>query len=185
MLTDICNDTKSQMDKSLESFKKQLASIRTGRAHISLLDGIKVDYYGSISPINQVASVTVADSQTLAVKPWDKSMLKVLEKSIMEANLGLVPMNDGDFIRIPIPTLTEQRRREFVKQAKQKCEDAKISIRNARRDANEMLKDATKSKDISEDEEKRGLKMIQDMTDKHVHEAETIFLHKEKEILSV
>lgn len=185
MLDDICSEAKDQMHKSIEVLKKQLASIRTGRASVSLLDGVKVDYYGAISPLNQIAQLATPDARMLSVKPWDKGMLKPIEKAIMEANLGLVPVVDGDLVRIPMPPLTEERRREFVKQAKQKCEDAKVAVRNARRDANEMLKSATKEGAISEDEEKRGLKVIQDLTDHTIVDLDKLVAHKEVEIMTV
>lgn len=185
MLDEILSDAKTDMSKAIEVFKKQLASIRTGRANISLLDGVRVDYYGTMSPISQVANMLVLDPCMLAVKPWDKSMLKPIEKAVMEANLGLVPVVDGDMVRLPIPPLTEERRREFVKQAKQKCEDAKIAVRNVRRDANEMLKESTKDGGITEDDEKRGLKDIQTLTDQVIADLEKHFAHKEIEIMQV
>lgn len=185
MVNDIVQDAKSQMEKAIDVCKKHLAAIRTGRAHVSLLDGVRVDYYGSLSPIAQVATVTVLDARTLCVKPWEKAMLKPIEKAILEANLGLVPSNDGDFIRIPMPQLTQERRKEFAKQAKQRAEEAKVAVRNARRDANEMLKSATKDGDIAEDEEKRGLKSVQDLTDHYINDLDTIFAHKEAEIMTV
>jgi ribosome recycling factor len=185
MFNEICSDAKEQMHKTIEVLKKQLATIRTGRASTSLLDGVKVDYYGTPSAINQIANVATPDSRTLSVKPWDKNMLKPIEKAIQEANLGLNPVVDGDMVRIPVPQLTEERRKEFVKQAKQRCEDAKISARNARRDANELLKEATKEGGITEDEEKRALKVVQDLTDGTIAELEKIVEHKEAEIMTV
>ena len=185
MLNEICNEAKEQMQKSVEVLKKQLASIRTGRATVSLLDGVKVDYYGAVSPLSQVASIGTPDSRTLSVKPWDKNMLKSIEKAIQEANLGLFPVVDSDLVRIPVPPLTEERRKEFVKQARSKCEDAKIAVRNARRDANEMFKSATKDKAISEDDEKRGLKVVQDSTDHTIAELDKLVAHKEVEIMTV
>ncbi|MDA0712368.1 MAG: ribosome recycling factor [bacterium] len=185
MLDEILSDAKTDMNKVIEVLKKQLASIRTGRANISLLDGVKVDFYGAMSPISQVANMLVLDPSMLAVKPWDKSMLKPIEKAIMEANLGLMPVVDGDMVRLPIPPLTEERRREFVKQAKQKCEDAKIAVRNVRRDSNEMLKESTKEGTITEDDEKRGLKDIQTLTDQIISDLDKHFAHKEIEIMQV
>lgn len=185
MFNEICGDAKDQMQKTVEVLKKQLASIRTGRATPSLLDGVKVDFYGTPSAINQVANVGTPDARTLSVKPWDKNMLKPIEKAIQEANLGLTPVVDGDMVRIPVPQLTEERRKEFVKQAKQRCEDAKISARNARRDANELLKEATKDGGVTEDEEKRALKLVQEMTDSTIAELEKLLEHKEAEIMTV
>jgi ribosome recycling factor len=185
MLDEICGAAKEQMYKAVEVLKKQLASIRTGRAAASLLDGVKIDYYGSMSPIAQVASVLIPDARMLVVKPWEKALLKPIEKAILEANLGLVPIIDADLVRIPIPPLTEERRREFVKQAKQKCEDAKIAVRNARRDANEMLKDGTKEGKLTEDDEKRALKIIQDLTDQTISDLDKLLVQKEAEIMTV
>lgn len=185
MLNDIVASTKSDMEKAIESLKKALATIRTGRAHTSLLDAVRIDYYGSSSPISQVANITVPDPKLLVVKPWDKNMTKVIEKAIQEANLGLNASTDGDIVRVPVPSLTEERRREFVKQAKHRAEDAKIAVRNARRDANEMLKDATKEGSVSEDEEKQGLKQVQDLTDHFIRDIDKLVEHKEAEIMVV
>ena len=180
MLAEICGDAKEQMHKAVEVFKKQLASIRTGRATSSLLDGVKIDYYGTMSPLAQVASVLTPDARMLVVKPWEKALLKPIEKAILEANLGLVPIIDADLVRIPMPALTEERRREFVKQARQKCEDAKIAVRNARRDANEMLKSGT-----TEDDEKRALKITQDLTAQTISDLDKLLAQKEVEIMTV
>ena len=185
MLNDIQSEAKTQMEKALDSFKKNLATIRTGRANVNMLDTVRVSYYGTPTPLNQVASVTVADARMLMVKPWEKDLLKDIEKGIMEANLGLTPSTDGDSIRIPIPTLTEERRKEFAKQARNKCEDGKVAVRSARRDANDMLKDATKDGDISEDEEKRGLKAVQELTDAFVKQVESVLAAKEAEIMEL
>ncbi len=185
MLEDICNEAKDSMNKAVEALKKHLATIRTGRASISLLDGVRVDYYGTPSPISQVATVTIPDPRSLMIKPWDKGMLKAIEKGIQEANLGLNPVVDSDVVRVPVPALTEERRKEFVKQAKQRGEDAKVAARNARRDANEMLKDALKDSSISEDDEKRGLKVTQDLTDHTITEIDKLLQHKEAEIMTV
>ncbi|MES2503684.1 MAG: ribosome recycling factor [Myxococcota bacterium] len=185
MLDDICSEAKDQMHKGIEALKKNLATIRTGRASVSLLDGVRVDYYGTPSPIGQVATVSCPDARSLMVKPWDKGMLKPIEKAISEANLGLNPMVDSDVVRVPVPSLTEERRREFAKQAKQRCEDAKVAVRNARRDANEMFKDAVKESTMSEDDEKRGLKVTQDLTDQTIAEIDKLLQHKEAEIMTV
>ncbi|MBH1989172.1 MAG: ribosome recycling factor [Myxococcaceae bacterium] len=185
MLDDICLEAKDQMDKTIEVLKRQLATIRTGRANVSLLEGVRIDYYGSLSPIAQVASISASDSRTLVVRPWDKGMLKPIEKAIQEANLGLVPVTDSEQVRVPIPTLTEERRKEFVKQARQRAEDAKIGVRNARRDANDLFKDAVKRGDLSEDDEKKGLKTTQEITDQSIAEIDKILSHKEAEIMVV
>lgn len=185
MLEDICTESKEQMQKAIEALKKQLATIRTGRAHASLLEGVRVDYYGVPSPISQIASISCPDARCLVVKPWEKAMLKPIEKAIQEANLGLVPMVDTDIVRVPVPALTEERRKEFVKQARQRGEDAKVAVRNARRDANELFKDAVKEKSLSEDEEKRGLKITQDFTDQSISEIDKLLANKEAEIMVV
>lgn len=185
MLEDICGEAKDQMHKAVEALKKHLAAIRTGRASASLLDGVRIDYYGTPSPIAQVATVTIPDPRSLMIKPWDKGMLKPIEKAIQESNLGLTPMIDSDVVRVPIPSLTEERRKEFVKQARQRGEDAKIAARNARRDANEMFKEALKDSGMSEDDEKRGLKITQDLTDHTIAEIDKLLQHKEAEIMTV
>ncbi|MEI6805900.1 MAG: ribosome recycling factor [Myxococcaceae bacterium] len=185
MLNDICSQAKEQMSKAIDALKKQMATIRTGRATVSLLDGVRVDFYGVPSPISQIATVGCPDPRSLSVKPWDKAMLKPIEKAILEANLGLMPMIDSDIVRVPVPALTEERRKEFVKQAKQRCEDAKVAVRNARRDANEMFKDALKDKSISEDDEKKGLKITQEFTDQAIAEMDKLLAHKEAEIMVV
>jgi ribosome recycling factor len=185
MLDEIASEAKDSMEKSIEALKKQLNTIRAGRANASMLDGIKVEYYGSATPLAQVASITVADARLLIVKPWEKAVIKDVERAIGEANIGLSPQNDGEVIRLPIPALSEERRKEYAKQAKTKCEDAKVSIRNARRDANEMLKDAQKEGEVTQDDEQRGLKIIQDLTDQFVKVIDELLERKEAEILEV
>ncbi|MCP4503443.1 MAG: ribosome recycling factor [Deltaproteobacteria bacterium] len=185
MITDIQNDAKSQMEATIAALKKNLMTLRTGRATPGLLDTVRVDYYGQKTPLSQVASVTVQDAGMLIVKPWEKEMLRECEMGIMEANLGLNVSNDGEIVRVPIPALSEERRREFVKMAKTRAEDAKVSIRNGRRDANDMLKAAQKDGDISEDDEKNGLKSVQDLTDGFVKSIDEIAASKEKEIMTV
>ncbi len=184
MLNEIVNDSKSEMDRAIEALKKHLTTIRTGRAHVSLLDTVRVDYYGTPTPLNQVANITVPDARLLMIKPWEKGTLKLIEKAILDANIGVTPTNDGDVIRVAIPPLTEERRREFVKQARGRGEDAKVAVRNVRRDTNEMLKDATKEGSLSEDEEKRSLKTVQDMTDQAISEIDKLLAHKESEIMT-
>lgn len=185
MINDISQDMKHNIEKTIDALKKQLASIRTGRAHQSLLDSVRVDYYGTPTPIAQVANITVADARTLVIKPWEKGVQKPIEKAIQEANLGLMASTDGDIVRVPVPALTEERRKEFCKQAKLKSEEAKLAIRNARRDANDLLKASTKDGDISEDDEKRGLKMVQDATDAAVTQIDDLCVKKEQEIMTV
>ena len=185
MIDDITSEAEQAMSSSIEAFKKTLGTIRTGRANASILDSVRVDYYGTKTPLSQVANVTVADATLLTVKPWEKGILKEIEKAIVEANLGFSPSNDGELVRVPIPPLTEERRKEYVKQAKGKSEEAKIAVRNARRDANDMLKSALKDGDISEDDEKRGLKIVQEKTDAYIKTIDEMMAKKEKEIMSV
>jgi len=185
MLNDIVQDTKENMDKVMESLKKNLQTIRTGRASPGMLDGVRVDYYGSPTPLNQLATVSVADARMLVVKPFEKKVLKDIERAIVEANLGFNPNNDGESIRLPMPPLSTERRKEYVKLSKSKCEDAKVAVRNVRRDNNEMVKEACAAKSITEDDEKRGLKIIQDLTDGHVKAIDEMLAKKEKEIMEV
>jgi ribosome recycling factor len=181
----IINDAKARMDKSLETLRAELAKIRSGKATTALLDGIKVEYYGNLTPLNQVGNLTVLDAHTLAITPWDKSMVPVIDKAILEANLGFNPVSDGTNIKIPIPPLNEERRRDLVKIVKKFGEDSKIAVRNIRRDANEHLKREEKNKKISEDQLKEGEERIQKLTDEHVKKVEEILKFKEKEILEV
>lgn len=181
----IINDAKARMDKSLETLRSELAKIRSGKATTALLDGIKVEYYGNLTPINQVGNLTVLDAHTLAITPWDKSMVSIIDKAILEANLGFNPVSDGTNIKIPIPPLNEERRRDLVKIVKKFGEDSKIAVRNIRRDANEHLKREEKNKKISEDQLKEGEDRIQKLTDEHVKKIEDILKFKEKEILEV
>jgi len=178
-------DAKNRMDKSIEAFREEIAKVRTGKATTALLDGIKVDYYGTLSPLKQVGNVSVLDAHTLSITPWDKSLVSVIDRAILEANLGLNPQNDGTNIKIPIPPLTEERRKELVKLVKKFGEDAKVAVRNVRRDANNHLKQSEKNKEISEDELKRFEDEIQKLTDEHVKKIDEIIIHKEKEIMEV
>ncbi|MFT5226358.1 MAG: ribosome recycling factor, partial [Polaribacter sp.] len=161
MIFDVQKDALSRMNKSIEAFKVELSKIRTGRAHVSLLNHITVDFYGSEVPIGQAANLTVEDARTLAVTPWDKSMVAVIEKAIMKSDLGLNPSTSGAVIRVPMPALTEERRKELVKVVKELAENARIAIRNIRRDANSDLKSLEKDKDISEDDEHKGQDLVQ------------------------
>ena len=183
MLAEIKKDARTRMGKSLESLRHELAKIRTGRAHPSLLEHVHVDYYGSDVPIGQAANVTIEDARTLAVTPWDKSMVQVIEKAILTSDLGLNPNTAGSVIRIPLPPLTEERRVELGKVVHNEGENAKIAIRNIRRDANHHLKELLKSKDISEDEERRAEGEIQQITDESVSKVDDIVGEKEKELL--
>lgn len=178
-------DANNRMDKTLEALRAELAKVRTGKATTALLDGIKVDYYGTLTPINQVGNISVLDSHTLSITTWDKSMLQAVDKAILEANLGFNPISDGTNLRIPVPPLTEERRKDFVKLIKKFGEDSKIAIRNIRRDANEHLKKEEKDKKISEDELKHNESEVQKLTDHHIKMIDEILIHKEKEIMEV
>ncbi len=185
MTADVKKNTDQKMQKSVETLKANLAKIRTGRAHVGILDHIQVDYYGNPTALNQVANVTLIDARTIGVQPWEKKLVAVVEKAIREADLGLNPATHGDLIRVPTPPLTEERRKEFVKLVKIEGEDAKIAIRNIRRDANETFKKMLKDKECSEDEERRAQDDIQKLTDKFVAEVDKLILEKEKELLTV
>jgi ribosome recycling factor len=184
-VADVRKNTEQKMQKSIETLKANLAKVRTGRAHPGMLDHIQVDYYGTPTQISQIANVTLLDARTLGVQPWEKKMLTVVEKAIRESDLGLNPSTQGDVIRVPTPALTEERRKEMVKLVKSEAEDGKISIRNIRRDSNEMLKKLLKEKTISEDDERRSQEEVQKLTDKFVAEIDKLIAEKEKEILTV
>lgn len=185
MLADIKKDAQLRMSKSLETLRHELAKIRTGRAHPSLLEHVQVDYYGSLVPISQAANVAVDDARTLSVTPWDKSMVQVIEKAILTSDLGLNPSTAGQTIRIPLPPLTEQRRIELGKVVHNEGENAKIAIRNIRRDANANLKDLLKEKEISEDMERKAETEIQHITDDAVKKVDEIVAEKEKELMEI
>ena len=185
MINEINKDAASRMAKSIDSLKQELVKLRTGRAHTSLLDHITVEYYGSEVPINQVASVTVADSRTLTVTPWEKNMVVAVEKAIISSDLGLNPNTAGTMMRIPLPPLTEERRRDMVKVVKNEGENARVAIRNIRRDANHHLKILLKDKEITEDEERRAEDDIQKLTDKYIAEVEAVLQVKEQELMEV
>lgn len=170
---------------SVKSLKEHLAKVRTGRANVTQLDGVMVDYYGTPTPIKQVANLSTPDARTIQVQAWESSLLAAIEKGIIAANLGLTPMNDGKLIRVPVPALTEERRKDLVKQCKKMGEDAKVAVRNNRRDANEALKKKEKDKEISEDENKRAQEEVQKKTDAAVLEIDKILADKEKEILTI
>ena len=185
MIDDILKDAEQRMQKSIESMRSELAKIRTGRASAALIDHLTVDYYGVSTPLNQVANVSVQDARTLAVQTWEKQMVPVVEKAIMQANLGLNPITAGDIIRIPMPPLTEERRKEMVKVAAAEGESGKIAIRNIRRDANSDFKSLLNDKDISEDDDRQAHDNVQKLTDKFVAEVDSIIADKEIEILKV
>jgi len=184
-VADVKKSTDQRMQKSLETLRADLAKVRTGRAHTGILDHVMVDYYGSQTNLTQVANVTLIDARTIGVQPWEKKMIAVVEKAIREADLGLNPSTQGEMIRVPTPPLTEERRKEMVKLVKGEAEDAKIAIRNIRRDANESLKKLVKDKECSEDDERRAQDEIQKLTDKSVAEVDKQVIDKEKEILTV
>jgi ribosome recycling factor len=183
MLNDILSDLQSGMNETIDSLKRDLSKRRTGRANVAILDGIKVEYYGTMSPLNQVASLQVPDPRLITIKPWEKSMVPVIEKAIQQSPIGLNPASDGELIRIPIPPLTEQRRKDLVKDVRRIGEESKVALRNQRREANEMLKELEKEKDISEDELRRGLTRVQEATDDYVKKVDEVVAAKEKEIL--
>ncbi|PFH08151.1 ribosome recycling factor [Collimonas sp. PA-H2] len=184
-IADVKKNTDQRMQKSLETLRADLAKVRTGRAHTGILDHIMVDYYGSPANLSQVANVTLIDARTIGVQPFEKKMIAVVEKAIRESDLGLNPSTQGELVRVPTPALTEERRKEMVKLVKGEAEDAKIAIRNIRRDANEGLKKLVKDKECSEDDERRAQDEIQKLTDKFVAEIDKQVVDKEKEILTV
>ena len=185
MIEDVLKDSESRMKKTIESLKTDLAKIRTGRAHPSVLDHITVEYYGGEVPLSQVAKVGVEDARTLSVVPWEKEMVAKIEKAIMTSDLGLNPASAGTVIRVPMPALTEERRRDLGKIVRSEGENAKIAIRNIRRDANGDLKDFLKEKEISEDDDRRGQETIQKLTDRFVSEVDQLVATKEKELMEV
>lgn len=184
-INDITKSAETRMGKSIENLKTNLSKIRTGRAHAGILDHVMVDYYGSMVPVGQVANVTVVDARTLNVQPWEKQMTQVIEKAIRESDLGLNPMAMAESIRVPMPPLTEERRRDLTKVVRSEGEDAKIAVRNLRRDANEALKRSLKEKEISEDDERRAQDVVQKLTDKYVAEVDKLVAEKEAEIMKV
>ncbi len=184
-IAEIQKATEQKMDKSLEALKHDLAKVRTGRAHTGLLDHIQVDYYGSMVPLTQVANVGLGDARTITIQPWEKKMGPVIEKAIRESDLGLNPSTTGDLIRVPMPALTEERRKEMVKIVKNEGEGARVAVRNLRRDANTHLKELLKKKEVSEDDERRAQDDIQKLTDRHIVDIDKLIAEKEKEIMTV
>jgi ribosome recycling factor len=185
MVNDVLKDLQGSLDKGIDGFKRELLKVRTGRANLGILDGIKIDYYGTPTPLNQIASLNVPDARLITIKPWEKTLISEIEKAIRAAQLGLNPSSDGEIVRVPMPALTEERRRDLVKVVKKMAEEAKVVQRAHRRDANEMLKDFLKDKQITEDEEKLGLKKVQEATDAAVTRIDEIMAKKEAEILEV
>jgi ribosome recycling factor len=185
MINDITKDAEEGMKKAVDSFKRELQKIRTGRANASMLDGIKVDYYGTPTPVNQVATVQVVDARLITVKPWEKNMIAVIDKTIRASDLGINPVADSELVRLPIPPLTAERRKDLAKVVNKQTEEARVAVRSARRDAMDMIKDAEKDKQITEDERKKGEAKIQELTDKFIASVEDIAKAKEKEIMEL
>ena len=185
MINDIKAEAEKKMKKSLEALHSAFNKIRTGRAHPAILDSVMVNYYGQETPLKQVASVNVEDNRTLTVAPWEKNLVPTIEKAIMTSDLGLNPATSGDIIRVPMPMLTEETRKEMIKQAKADAEHGRVSIRNARRDANHMIKELVKEKEISEDDQHRGEDEIQKLTDKYIAEVEKMLKSKEEDLMAV
>ena len=185
MIKEIIADASTRMDKSIEAFRLDLTKIRTGRAHPSLLDHVMVDYYGAQTPLTQASNVTVEDARTLTVTAWDKSMVQVIEKAILESDLGLNPATSGTVMRIPLPPLSEERRRDLIKVTKSEAENSRVAIRNIRRDAIHQLKDLAKNKEISEDDAHKGEDQVQKLTDVHVKKIDELLAEKEREMLEI
>jgi ribosome recycling factor len=185
VIAELKKTTDQKMDKTIQTFKADLAKVRTGRAHTGLLDHIQVDYYGTPTPINQVAKVTLIDSRTIGVTPFEKKMTQAVDKAIREADLGLNPATQGETVRVPMPALTEERRKELIKVVRHEAENARVAVRNLRRDAIHHLKDALKKHEVSENDERRAQDEVQKMTDRHIAEIDRMLQEKEKELLAV
>ena len=185
MLAELRKTTEQKMDRSVEAFKADLGKVRTGRAHTGILDHVNVDYYGTLVPINQVAKVTLLDSRTIGVTPFEKKMTQAIEKAIRESDLGLNPAAQGETVRVPMPSLTEERRKELVKVVRHEAENARVAVRNLRRDANHHLKEALKKKEVSENDERRAQDEVQKATDRHIAGIDKLLQQKEAELLAV
>ena len=185
MLNDVYKDTEAQMQKAVDSLTREFAGIRTGRASVGILDGIRVEYYGTLTPLNQVATLSVPESSLIVIQPWDVSVIKVIEKALLKSDLGITPSNDGKVIRLAIPPLTEERRKDLAKMIKKKAEEKKVAVRQVRRDSNDMLKVLEKDKDITEDELHTGQDKVQKITDQYVAKVDEITAKKEQEILEL
>ncbi len=185
MIADLKKNTEARMQKSVDAFKADLAKVRTGRAHTGILDHVMVDYYGSMTPLAQVAKVTLVDARTIGVAPFEKKMMQTVEKAIREANLGLNPASAGDMVRVPMPALTEERRKELAKVCHKEAETARVAVRNLRRDANNALKEALKKKTVSENDERRAQDEVQKLTDRHIAEIDKLLAQKEAELMAV
>ncbi|HEX5464107.1 MAG TPA: ribosome recycling factor [Burkholderiales bacterium] len=185
MIADVTKDTEQRMSKTLDALKADLGKIRTGRPHTGLLDHVNIDYYGTPTPIPQAANVTLIDARTIGVAPWDKKMTNTIEKAIRDSGLGLNPAATGDLIRVPMPALTEERRRDLIKVVRHEAENARIAVRNIRRDSNQQLKDLLKQKKVAEDEERRAQDDVQKLTDRHIAEVDKILAAKETDLMAV
>lgn len=185
MVNDVLSDLEGSIGKTLDSLKRDLGKVRTGRANLALLDGVRVDYYGTMTPLNQVANCSTPDARLIVIKPWEKKMCPVIEEAIRKADLGVNPSSDGELVRLPIPALTEERRRDLTKVVRRMAEDAKVAIRGHRRDANELLKEAKDGGDITEDDASQGEKKVQAAVDKGVEQVDVIAKKKEAEIMEV
>lgn len=185
MINEIKQDSENRMKRTIEALHVDMTKIRTGRANAGLLDHVQVDYYGNLTPLNQVANVTTSDSRTITVTPWEKSMVAAVEKAILTSDLGLNPSTNGNAIRVPMPPLTEERRKELIKVVRNEGEQCRVSIRNIRRDANTQLKELVKDKSISEDDERRGGDVIQKLTDKYIAEVDKVLADKEKDLMEI
>jgi len=185
MIREIVQEAEEKMNKTVDVLKKDLASLRAGRATPALLDKIQVDYYGALTPVNQMANINVPEARLLLIQPWDKSTIPAIEKAILKSDLGLTPSNDGNVIRIGIPQLTEERRKDLVKVVKKKSEEARVAVRNVRRDTNDMIKELEKEHEVSEDDSKRALDEAQKITDKYIKKIDDVMNTKEKEIMEV
>ncbi|WP_018410645.1 ribosome recycling factor [Methyloversatilis thermotolerans] len=185
MIPELKKTTEQKMQKTLESLKTDFGKVRTGRAHTGILDHIQVDYYGSMVPLAQVANVTLIDARAIGVQPWEKKMLPVVEKAIRDSDLGLNPSAMGEIVRVPMPPLTEERRKELIKVVRGEAENARVAVRNLRRDANNALKDAVKNKEISEDDERRAQEDVQKLTDRYIAEVDKQLAQKEQDLMAV
>jgi len=185
MYNDVIKDLKKQMKKTLEHYREDLRSVRTGRASVTMFDNVKVNYYGAPAPISQVATLQAPDARLVTIQPWDPNMIAQIEKAIQSSNMGFNPSNDGNIIRVPIPQLTEERRKEITKMVKKMSEEAKIAIRNERRNGNEEIKKLEKEKEISEDDAKKAMQQIQDLTDEHIEKIDELTDKKENEVMQI
>lgn len=185
MIDDIKKDAEKRMHKAIDAVRHVVSKLRTGRAHPSLVEEVMVSYYGTDTPLNQVASINIQDARTLAITPWEKQLIPDIEKAILASDLGLNPVTSGEVVRIPLPALTEERRRDLIKVLKHEIEQGRVAIRNIRRDANHQLKELLKAKTITEDEQRRAEEMMQKLTDKNIAEVDEVFTHKEAELLEI